>query len=227
MNTKLLARYIVRETLGVIIMAVALFWSAGETAWWPAWAATGLTLGWVIATAWVILSSNPDLLAERLGPRKGAKSWDTVLLGILGLSQLARYIVAGFDHRFGWTGGFPLAVQLIGLALGILGYSMIVWATAANAFFSQVVRIQSERGQTVVSQGPYRAVRHPAYLGASLYELAVAFLLASWGALALGALNVLLLVIRTFLEDRTLQAELPGYQEYARRVRYRIFPGVW
>lgn len=227
MNTKLFARYAVRETLGVIIMAVALFWSAGETTWWPAWAVTGLTLGWVIATAWAILSFNPGLLAERLGPRKGAKSWDTAILGVLGLTQLARYILAGFDHRYGWTGGFPLAVQIAGLLLGVLGYALVVWATAANAFFSQVVRIQSERGQTVVSQGPYRAVRHPAYLGASLYELAAALLLASWWALALGGLNVLLLVTRTVLEDRTLQSELPDYQDYARRVRFRLLPGVW
>jgi protein-S-isoprenylcysteine O-methyltransferase Ste14 len=227
MNTKLIARYAIRETLGIVVMGVALFWSAGQIDWWPAWASIAVTLAWIIATAIVIFHINPDLLAERLGPRKGAKPWDTAIMSILGLTELVRYIVAGLDQRYGWTGGFPLAAQIAALILCVLGYALFVWATASNAFFSQIVRIQSERGHTVVAGGPYHYVRHPAYFGAILYELAVPVLLASWWALIASGLNAILLILRTALEDRTLQAELTGYVDYARQVRYRLLPGIW
>lgn len=208
-------------------MGVALFWSAGRIDWWPGWAVLAVMAAWITATAVVILRFNPALLAERLGPRRGAKSWDTAILSLLGLLQLARYIVAGLDTRFGWSGDFPLAAQIVALALCILGYALVVWATASNAFFSQIVRIQTERGHKVVSGGPYRYVRHPAYIGAIIYELAAPVLLASWWAMAISGVCVGLLLLRTALEDRTLRVELAGYEEYARRVHYRLLPGVW
>jgi protein-S-isoprenylcysteine O-methyltransferase Ste14 len=227
MDTKLIARYAIRETMGIVAMGVALFWSAGQIDWWPAWASIAVMLAWITATAIVILRLNPDLLAERLGPRKGAKPWDTAIMSILGLTQLVRYIVAGLDQRYGWTGGFPLVAQIAALTVCVLGYALFVWATASNAFFSQVVRIQSERGHAVATGGPYHYVRHPAYAGAILYELAVPVLLASWWALIASGLSAILLILRTALEDRTLQSELTGYIGYARQVRHRIFPGIW
>ncbi len=227
MNTKLIARYALRETLGLIVMGVTLFWSAGQIDWWPAWAALAVMTAWTIATAIVILRFNPALLAERLGPRKGAKPWDTAIMSILGLTQLVRYILAGLDQRYGWTGGLPLAAQMASLLLCVLGYALFVWATASNAFFSQIVRIQSERGHTVVTGGPYRFVRHPAYIGAILYELAVPILLNSWWAFIVSSIGAALLILRTALEDHTLQSELIGYADYARQVRYRLFPGIW
>jgi len=220
-------RYAIREVLGLVVMSVALFGSAGRIDWWAAWAALGVMAAWIAATAIILFRTNPGLLAERLGPRRGAKSWDTAIMSLLGLIQLARYILAGLDQRYGWTGGLPLAAQVAALALCILGYVLVVWATASNAFFSQIVRIQSERGHAVATGGPYRHVRHPAYAGAILYELAVPVLLASWPALIVSSLNALLLIVRTALEDRTLQAELIGYQEYVREVRYRLIPGIW
>ncbi len=227
MNTRLIVRYAVRETLGLVSMGVALFWSAGRVDWWPGWGALGVMAGWIVATAIVILRSNPELLAERLGPRKGAKPWDTAIVSVLGLTQLARYIVAGLDARYGWSGEMPVGVQAVALALCALSYGVFVWATASNAFFSQVVRIQKERGHAVVTGGPYRYVRHPGYAGAILHELAVSFLLGSWWSLIAGGLGALLLVLRTALEDRTLKAELEGYLDYASRVRRRLVPGVW
>jgi len=227
MDTKLIARYALRETLSIVGMAVALFWSAGRINWWPAWASVAVSLAWLMATAIVILRLNPDLLAERLRPRKGAKPWDRAIVSILGLTTLVRYIIAGLDQRYGWTGGFPLAAQIAALIVCALGYALFVWATASNAFFSQIVRIQPERGHTVATGGPYRYVRHPAYFGVLLYELAVPILLASWGALIVSVLDVILLILRTALEDRTLQAELSGYADYARRVRQRLVPGIW
>jgi protein-S-isoprenylcysteine O-methyltransferase Ste14 len=227
MNPKIIARYAFRETMGLVCMGVVLFWSAGKIDWWPAWAALAVMLAWIAGTAAVILRFNPSLLAERLGPRKGAKRWDVAIMSLLGLTQLARYILAGLDQRYGWTGGFPLAVQIVALILCLLGYALLVWATASNAFFSQIVRIQSERGHAVVTGGPYQYVRHPAYLGAILFELAVPFLLASWWALVAGCVSVILLVLRTALEDRTLQDELAGYVDYASHSPYRLVPGIW
>ena len=227
MNTKLITRYAIRETLGLLVMGAALFWPAGRLDWWAGWAVLAVMAAWIAATAITLIRLNPGLLAERLGPRKGAKPWDTAIMSLLGLIQLARYIIAGLDQRYDWTGGLPAAAQLAALALCVLGYALVVWATASNAFFSQIVRIQSERGHTVVRGGPYRYVRHPAYIGAILFELAVPVLLASWPALIISGLSVLLLILRTALEDRTLQVELIGYAGYARQVRYRLLPGVW
>ncbi len=227
MDKKLIARYFTRETMGMLVMGVALFWPAGTLGWWPAWAALAVMLAWTSATAAVILRSNPGLLAERLGPRKGARGWDVAIMGILGITQLARYLVAGFDQRFGWTGGLPLAAQIAALAVCVLGYALVVWATASNAFFSQIVRIQTERGHGVATGGPYRFLRHPAYLGSILYELAVPILLASWWAMIASGLSIILLLLRTILEDRTLLAELPGYANYASQVRQRMLPGIW
>ena len=227
MNTRILVRYAVRETMGLIVMGVALFWSAGRLSWTPAWAVLAVIAAWTLATAIVILRTNPSLLAERLGPRKGSKSWDTVILSVLGFSQLARYVIAGLGQRYDWNAGFADAVQIAALIVCILGYALVVWATASNAFFSQTVRIQGERGHNVARGGPYRFVRHPAYIGAILFELAVCFVLSSWWGMIPSALNVLLLTLRTALEDRTLQAELPGYADFARDVRYRLLPGIW
>ena len=227
MDKKLFARYAAREAMGLVITGIALFWPAGRLDWWQAWAVLAVMAAWIVATALVILRTNLDLLRERLGPRKGAKCWDTAIMSLLGLLQLARYILAGFDRRYGWTGDFPAAAQIAALAAGALGYAVVVWATASNAYFSQIVRIQHERGQNVVSHGLYRSVRHPAYAGAILYELTVPVLLGSWWAMVPSALSALLLALRTALEDRTLQAELPGYQEYAGRVRSRLLPGGW
>jgi len=226
-NPRIILRYAIREVMGTVLMGVALFWSVGRIDWWPAWALIAVMLGWSTATAIVILRFNPDLLAERLGPRKGAKPWDMVIMSIVGVATLVRLIVAGFDQRYGWTSGICLAAQVVALVVSALGYALAVWATASNAHFSQIVRIQSERGHTVATGGAYRFVRHPAYLGTILFELAVPVLLASWWAFIPSGLNTALIVLRTVLEDRTLQAELIGYADYTRQVPYRLLPGVW
>ncbi len=186
-----------------------------------------ITFLWTVATGVVIMRTNPDLLAERLGPRKGGKSWDTAIMGVVGLATLARLVVAGLDQRHGWTGEFSPTLQIVALVVGVIGYVLVVWATGSNAYFSQIVRIQTEREHAVASGGPYRFVRHPGYVGSILYELTLPLLLASWWAFLLGVLNAGLFVVRTAFEDRDLQNELDGYKDYAGRVRYRLLPGIW
>jgi protein-S-isoprenylcysteine O-methyltransferase Ste14 len=227
MNKKLIFPYFLREFLSLAGMGVALFWTAGRIDWWPAWGSLFVMIAWMVATAVIIFRYNPGLLAERMGTRKGSQSLDALIVSVMGLTTLARYIVAGLDERNGWSGEFSPAVQWTGFALCLAGYALFTWATASNAFFSQVVRLQTEREHRVVNTGPYHFVRHPAYLGASVYELAVAFLYGSWWALLVGVLDVVLLVIRTRLEDNLLQKELAGYSAYAMQVRYRLLPGIW
>jgi protein-S-isoprenylcysteine O-methyltransferase Ste14 len=108
-----------------------------------------------------------------------------------------------------------------------VGHGLVVWATASNAYFSQIVRIQTERGHSVATGGPYRIVRHPSYIGVILVYVATAIALGSWWALIPGGLCAGLIVIRTALEDRTLLTELPGYTQYAQKTRYRLIPGLW
>ena len=228
MQTASCIRYATREILSLVGMGVALFWSAGRLDWWAAWAALAVMTIWTAATAIIVLHYHPELLAERLGRRRGDRSWDAAIVGLLGLVTLVRYILAGLDQRYGWTGGLPLGVQLTALALCVLGNDVLfVWAAATNAYFSRIARIQSERGHIVVTGGPYHYVRHPAYAGTILYELAVSVLLASWPALIASGVSAVLLILRTALEDQMLQTELPGYIEYAQHTRYRLFPGLW
>lgn len=227
MITKRIALYVLVDILSVIAAGVAMFWAAGRIDWWAAWAAIAVWLASFAAIDIIVLRLNPELMAERLAPPKGAKPWDRAILSALRLTELARYILAGLDQRYGWTGGFLLAVQLAALAVCIVSQALFVWAMASNAFFSQIVRIQSDRGHAVATNGPYRYARHPAYIGMILFELALPTLLASWWALVAGGLCAILLVVRTALEDRTLQAELTGYADYARQVRYRLIPGIW
>lgn len=227
MNTKLIALYVLDQTLGIVAMSVALFWSAGRVDWWPAWAAIGVWLAFYTAMDILILRFNQDLMAERLTPPKGAKTWDKAIMSILRLLQLVRYILAGLDQRYGWTNGFPLGAQIAALIVCVLSYALLTWAMVSNTFFSQIVRIQSDRGHTTVADGPYRYVRHPAYVGMIMFELAMPTLLASWWAIIVSGLCAILLVLRTALEDRTLQADLSGYVDYARLVCYRLLPGIW
>lgn len=220
-------RWSVRETMGVVMLAILLFLAAGSVNWIAGWAMVVIMASWVAGTALVVMPRYPELLAERVGPKKGSKTWDTLLLSLYGLSMMIMWIVAGLDFRNGWSSGIDPVAQIIAGFVVFAGHALIVWATGTNAFFSQVVRIQTERGHTVISEGPYRIVRHPAYSGSVVLNLAAPIMLSSWWALIPGIFSATLMLVRTALEDRTLQAELPGYRDFAQRTRYRLLPGVW
>jgi protein-S-isoprenylcysteine O-methyltransferase Ste14 len=227
MNIKLIALYLLDQILSLVGVGVILFWSAGRMDWWAAWAVIAMWAALFTAMDILILHFNPDLIAERLRPPPGAKTWDRVIVSILRLTELVRYILAGLDQRYGWTGDFPVTAQIAALAVCVLSYALFLWAMTSNPFFSQIVRIQSDHGHTVAAAGPYRYVRHPGYVGMVVFELALSTLLASWWAILAGGVCASLLILRTALEDRTLQAELPGYVDYARQVRHRLLPGIW
>ncbi|TNE81249.1 MAG: isoprenylcysteine carboxylmethyltransferase family protein, partial [Gammaproteobacteria bacterium] len=136
-------------------------------------------------------------------------------------------IVAGLDHRYHWSPEFPLWLIAVGFILISLGYAFATWALAENHFFSSVVRIQTDRGHVVCDSGPYRFVRHPGYAGNVLALFGIVLALGSTWTLIPAIAATIIAVIRTALEDQTLQQELPGYADYAQRVRYRLIPGVY
>lgn len=211
----------------VMLQALLLFGGAGRLDWWAAWAYTGIYVALIAFNAFTMLRGRQELIAERAEVRAGWKGWDKIIGSAMSLSWLATLLAAGLDMRFGWSPALPGAAQAAGAVLVALGFLTFSWAMASNPFFSSVVRIQKERGHTVVTGGPYRFVRHPGYAGSVVYILATPLLLGSLWAYVPAVLACILLVARTALEDRTLLAELPGYREYAGRVPYRLLPGLW
>jgi len=209
------------------LLAALLFGASGDTKWIAAW----LLLA-VFVTAQVSafreMKRQPDLLVERSKVQPGTKSWDKLLVALIALVvPLLTWTTAALDHRFGWTGREHVAAIAGGFALIVLGIRLMQRAIAANRFFSATVRIQSDRAQTVVSSGPYAWVRHPGYAGLLGLTIGTPLALGSRGALLPAALGAATLIVRTALEDRTLQAELAGYIDYARRVRFRLVPCIW
>ncbi len=220
-------RWLVRESVGVVFVAVTLFVPAGTLRWGWGWALVGVYAAWTAANAILLIPTSPELLAERGRRRKDAKRWDAALLAVIGVATIAKHLVAGFDYRFGWSAALPIWLHTVCLIAAASGYALVTWGMVANAYFSLVVRIQEDRGHQVATGGPYRFVRHPGYAGTFVFELATPLMLGSLWALIPGGLMALAMVVRTALEDRTLRAELPGYAEYAQRTRYRLLPGVW
>jgi protein-S-isoprenylcysteine O-methyltransferase Ste14 len=202
---------------------------SGQWSWWQAWAfALVSILGFAISRA-LAARRHPDLLAERARflQHEDAKSWDKVLAPLVGLGGGLVPIVAGVEARLEWPPTLGLWGSVLSLSLLIAGYTISSYALIENRFFSGMVRIQTERNQQVVSSGPYRWVRHPGYVGALLAYLATPLLLDSNWAFLPAIFLAVCTVMRTSLEDRTLQEELAGYREYAGRVRYRLLPGIW
>ncbi len=211
----------------MLITGATLFISSGRLDWWMAWAYLGIQVIGVGVNSFVLMRISPELIAERAEVRAGTKGWDRILARLWGLASLAALLIAGLDMRFGWSPGITPALQVAALLPVVLGFGFSSWALVSNAFFAGTVRIQKERGHTVVSEGPYGYVRHPGYAGWILGGIATPVMLGSLWALFPAALAVLFLVARTSLEDEFLQQELEGYEAYAQVVCYRLVPGLW
>jgi predicted PurR-regulated permease PerM/protein-S-isoprenylcysteine O-methyltransferase Ste14 len=220
-------RWLAREIFGTILVALLLLGISGRWDWAMGWAVVALYALWVTANALLIMPRDPALLAERAKRRMSDRRWDQIILALFGISTLAKYIVAALDERYGWSPMLPLALAFGALAVAALGYGLVTWSMVANSYFATVSRIQTERQQRVATGGPYRYVRHPGYSGSILFDLATPLALGSLWALIPGLISALLMVSRTALEDRMLQQELAGYQDFAQSTRYRLLPGLW
>lgn len=211
----------------LLILTAALFLPSWRWDWGMAWAFVGVSAVVIVVGGIGLLKVNPAVVAERTQMGKDTPGWDKVLTVLYGLMGIATLLVCGLDTRFGWSGGVPPAVQIVALALFALGDLFAFWAMWSNAFFATTVRIQGERGHAVATNGPYRFVRHPGYSGWLVCNIVPPLILDSLWALVPAALTVGIILIRTAAEDRTLQAELPGYRKYAQQIRYRLLPYVW
>jgi protein-S-isoprenylcysteine O-methyltransferase Ste14 len=220
--------YLMKGMVAKLVMALILGLSSGRWNWVNGWMLFGIYTTWDVVVALLLIPRSPEMIAERARIQEGTKTWDIVLATLAAsLMPMATWIVAGLDERYRWTTQLSLSLQIAAMVIVVLGFVLVTWAMAANEFFSTMVRIQEDRGQTVATSGPYQYVRHPGYVGAIMFQLATPIMLSSLWALIPSGLSVLFYIIRTALEDHTLQDELRGYKEYAGKVRYRLLPGIW
>jgi protein-S-isoprenylcysteine O-methyltransferase Ste14 len=230
MRVHTIVRAVVGFTVFLFLAPALMFIAAGDWRWGWGWVYVGLSLTAALLSRVIAARKNPNMLAERARytEHQDVKPWDRVLMPLVGLyGPLVLCIVIGLDRRWQWSPPLPLALKLTALAVVVFGMAFASWAFIANQFFSAVVRIQKDREHAVVTSGPYRFMRHPGYAGGMLSYLAAPVMLGTLWALIPAVLLTAMLVVRTALEDRTLQAELVGYKEYAQQTRYRLLPGIW
>lgn len=222
------ARLLLQNTITIVAMGALLFASAGTLHWPSAWV-------FLVASAllgplcgWWLYRIDPALLAERLRPvlQKDQPAADKVFMSVFVVAMMAWLALMGVDRRV-QSSDMPVTLQAVGFALFLLSTLFTMWVFRENSFAAPVVKLQAERAQRVISTGPYAHVRHPMYSGMVLFFAGVPLLLGSWWGLVMVPLLVLLFAIRIGIEERTLREGLPGYADYAARVRYRLMPGVW
>jgi len=202
---------------------------SGKWNWWEAWIYAVFSSLLFILSRILMSRRHPDLIAERARFMEApdTKPWDRILAPLLAFGFILILVVAGLDKLYGWSSPFSLEAKILSFVGILLGYAFSSWALIENRFFAGTVRIQTERGHHVVSSGPYRIVRHPGYSGALLGYLLIPVLLGSLWAFIPAVLLLIAMIVRTSLEDKTLQAELSGYKEFTQKTRYRLIPGIW
>lgn len=229
-DSKVSARAIIGFIGYIFLNPFILFINAGTIKWGMAWAYFGVSITATIISRVLAHRKNPDLLEERARAQDAdnVKKWDRVLVPIAALyAPIAAIIVAGLDWRNSWSDVIPLWVQILALFVATLGFIFASWAMIENRFFSAMVRIQEDRGHTVCDTGPYQVVRHPGYAGGLIWYLMTPLVLNSMWAYIPTGISLVATIIRTALEDKTLQEELAGYKEFTQKTRFRLFPGVW
>ncbi len=220
-------RYIMQRGALFLAFAVILFVAAGSLDWVRAWVYVIYTVLMETCMLFLLVRKAPDMLNERGRLHAGVKTFDKVFAVAWLALALTTPVVAGFDAvRFGWS-SMSMAAAYLGAILMAVGFALGTWAMVANEHFEQFVRIQTERAHRVVTTGPYKVVRHPGYAGAIMGTLATPLLLGTWWTFVPAGAIVLLFIIRTALEDKTLREELEGYEAYAQRTNYRLFPCIW
>ncbi|HUT22480.1 MAG TPA: isoprenylcysteine carboxylmethyltransferase family protein [Candidatus Bipolaricaulota bacterium] len=200
---------------------------AGRWNYWQGWLfSVAMILMMIIEL--ILFRDKLDLAKERMNPGPGVKWWDKILFPAFSLFTLAAWVVGVLDTgRFGLSAAWPIRAYVISWLVFIFSIFMFTWPMLENKWFSSVVRLQKDRGQLVCMTGPYKYVRHPGYVGGILMALSLGAIFGSLWALIPGGLAAIFLIIRTYLEDKTLKKELPGYLEYSKKVKYRLIPKIW
>ena len=210
----------------MVVVAGLVFVLARRLGWTLGWIYVGIIVATLTINMVCLLRWNSELIRQRMRVSKFTKTWDRGWAFLFGLAVIAIYVAAVMEARDRISSA-PGTAWLLGLAIFVPGWTLAIWSMVVNPFFEKTVRIQTDRGHRVIDTGPYAYMRHPGYVGFAGWMLSTPLLLASTWAFIPALITVILLMIRTELEDRTLQAELPGYAEYATRVRFRLIPGVW
>ena len=219
--------YVIKHFIGSLLFFIIIFLSAGRLDYWQG--LVYVAVGILMATLnYTVLKPESELLTERGKPGEGSKKWDKTILLLSFVMTLAMYIIAGLDSgRYHWSPDFHFSLSLIGIILTASGQLLFLIAQKQNKFFSSTVRIQSDRNHTVCDTGLYKIVRHPAYLGSIIQAAGFPLLFGSIWSIFPVLLLIILHLVRTCLEDKTLKEELTGYTEYAHKIRYKIIPFVW
>jgi protein-S-isoprenylcysteine O-methyltransferase Ste14 len=225
---KNILRLVVQTVTGIGIVLALLFIPAGRLDWWAAWVFIAAYFATVFIGVAFLQRKDPELVRERQQVKEDVKTWDKVITLLFSLIFIPlTLIIAGIDQRFGWSVPFPIMIQILALIIGLLCFALVFWGMATNTHFESYVRIQDDRAHKPITSGPYKYVRHPGYVGMAFSALMIPLILGSWWGLIPGGIAATLIIIRTALEDKTLQLELPGYAEYAKQTRYRLIPGIW
>jgi protein-S-isoprenylcysteine O-methyltransferase Ste14 len=223
-------RLLVAELAGTfVVFALALFIPAGTIRWIVGWSFLILSFAFsIIMVSW-LLKHDPELLQERIAGlgKSDQKAWDKVLMSLNVVFFIGWLVLMPLDAvRFQWS-HMPLWLQIVGGLILTVSLYLSYLVFRENPYLSSAVRIQKERGQTVISTGPYRYVRHPLYSAFILYALGTALLLGSWYGMLVGLMLIVMIAIRALKEESMLQKELQGYDAYMAQVKYRFIPHVW
>lgn len=220
---KLLAEALGKFTCGLLLVGLLVFWPAGTVAYTNGWLFMGLLFVPMLIAGFIMLAKSPELLRKRLD----GKEKQTAQKGVVALSGLmfvAGFVVAGLDFRFDWS-HMPLWVVVAASALFLVAYALYAEVMRENAYLSRTVRV--EEGQTVVDTGLYGIVRHPMYAATILLFLMIPLVLGSWYALVVFAFYPAIIIVRLTDEEALLTKELPGYDAYQQKVKYRLCPYIW
>lgn len=217
----------IKQLFGAIVFFSVIFISAGHFLYWQG--LIYLVIGlFMLVLNYTVLSLDPDLIAERSKPGDNTKKWDKLILGLSFLATIGMYCIAGLDSgRYNWSPDFHWILYLMGILMTIAGQLLFLIAQKQNRFFSSTVRIQTDRSHTVCDTGLYKFVRHPAYLGSLIQAVGFPLLFGSVWSILPVSVTIILLIIRTYLEDKTLIGELNGYRDYVLITRFRLIPFVW
>ena len=212
----------------LIVLGVIMFLPAGDIRWAEGWLFLGVFLALTVVATVYLWRANPDIFVARIRvTRAGSKRWDKVMVTLLMLSFMVLFPLAALDSaRFHWS-HVPAWLIVLGYVPLCVGFLISIWGEAVNKFAEPTVRIQTDRGHKVIDTGPYAIIRHPLYSGALLMFAGIPLTLGSYWSFLPAAAATIVLVVRTILEDRTLQMELAGYKDYAARVPHRLIPDIW